>query len=404
MSKCGANEALKSLTEKTSEMADSLKDTVDLDKLEEFKAKADLIKGDIENKLLSQIPKPKNLQEELEKIKGLKEGLAVGAAVLALEKDFGKALGAGVLTGALKNVLDPVLQGAAGIAAGAEDAISDALGGKKFDICKNVPNIELDENGEPVEKAKPGAKPNEKCDKPKEVEKTVENNAEKPSTGGSQYTFDEYLQARVDFKKKRQEIITSFNKDFDKHANGVEQRLKELTKTWNKIKRKWKKADRIREKEKKYAHLADAYAGGAFVDGKYGPLKKEDLLEFAVKRVNYDYCTQLNNEVSDMEKSIFENFKFKYKMGSHPFFDNEDWYDKTKYPENFIYQWYETVFSPEKRSPGKAGQYGLHQGDKEIGDFFISEMDAVLGLYQDEEVIGYLDIMADYEAGDELKQ
>ena len=62
MSKCGANEALKSLTEKTSEMADSLKDTVDLDKLEEFKAKADLIKGDIENKLLSQIPKPKNLQ------------------------------------------------------------------------------------------------------------------------------------------------------------------------------------------------------------------------------------------------------------------------------------------------------------------------------------------------------
>ena len=78
MSKCGANEALGALNEKTKEMADTLKDSVDLSKLQEFKDKAESIKGDIQDKLVSQIPKPKNLQEELEKVKGLKEGLAVG--------------------------------------------------------------------------------------------------------------------------------------------------------------------------------------------------------------------------------------------------------------------------------------------------------------------------------------
>ncbi len=72
MSKCGANEALGALTEKTKDMADTLKDSVDLDKLQEFKDKAESIKGDIKDKLVSQIPKPKNLQVELEKIKGLK--------------------------------------------------------------------------------------------------------------------------------------------------------------------------------------------------------------------------------------------------------------------------------------------------------------------------------------------
>ena len=90
MSKCGANEALAALNEKTKEMADTLKDSVDLSKLQEFKDKAESIKGDIKGKLVSQIPKPKNLQEELEKVKGLKEGLARIHQIFAIDLELKK--------------------------------------------------------------------------------------------------------------------------------------------------------------------------------------------------------------------------------------------------------------------------------------------------------------------------
>jgi len=59
---CGVNEALKGLQDKTKEMADTLTDAVDLEKLEEFKAKAEGIADEVKGKLVSQIPEPKNLQ------------------------------------------------------------------------------------------------------------------------------------------------------------------------------------------------------------------------------------------------------------------------------------------------------------------------------------------------------
>ena len=112
---CGANEALKGLQDKTKEMADTLTDAVDLEKLEEFKAKAEGIADEVKGKLVSQIPKPKNLQVELGKLAEVKDAIGVGLAVAAIEKDFGKGLAAGVLTGALKNIVPPLLQGAAGV-------------------------------------------------------------------------------------------------------------------------------------------------------------------------------------------------------------------------------------------------------------------------------------------------
>ena len=124
---CGANEALKGLQDKTKEMADTLTDAVDLEKLEEFKAKAEGIADEVKGKLVSQIPKPKNLQVELGKLAEVKDAIGVGLAVAAIEKDFANGLAAGVLTGALKNIVPPLLQGAAGVVQDAKDAISDAV-------------------------------------------------------------------------------------------------------------------------------------------------------------------------------------------------------------------------------------------------------------------------------------
>ena len=72
---CGANESLKGLQEKTKEMADTLTDAVDLEKLEEFKAKAEGIADEVKGKLVSQIPKPKNLQVELGKLAEVKDAI-----------------------------------------------------------------------------------------------------------------------------------------------------------------------------------------------------------------------------------------------------------------------------------------------------------------------------------------
>ena len=44
---CGTNEALKGLQDKTKEMADNLSSAVDLDKLDEFKAKAEGIADEL---------------------------------------------------------------------------------------------------------------------------------------------------------------------------------------------------------------------------------------------------------------------------------------------------------------------------------------------------------------------
>ncbi len=395
MSKCGANEALGALNEKTKEMADTLKDSVDLSKLQEFKDKAEAIKGDIKGKLVSQIPKPKNLQAELEKVKGLKEGLAVGAAVLAIEKDFGKALGAGVLTGALKNVLDPVLQGAAGIAAGAEDAISDALGGKTFDICKNVPNLELDENGEPKEKAKVSAKPNEKADKPKEVEKTVEDASQQTSLGGGQYTRTDYYVAKAHIGLEYDKVEKGVSKFIKKDKLGLQKLLKEVKKYYKKIKKRYEAAGEIREKSG-YSKFFDMW-----IDGQW----PEDVLPFEEYRTylslyqDFEYSDTLTSELIDASEAMEKGLKQKNIYGAHPFFDNPDWYDKTKYPGFFVNRFYKDLYLPQKRD---TREYGLYTADKAIGDAHAKLMDELLAFWQREDIKENLAILSDYESANGL--
>ena len=390
MSKCGANEALAALNEKTKEMADTLKDSVDLSKLQEFKDKAEAIKGDIKGKLVSQIPKSKNLQAELEKVKGLKEGLAVGAAVLAIEKDFGKALGAGVLTGALKNVLDPVLQGAAGIAAGAEDAISDALGGKTFDICKNVPNLELDENGEPKEKAKVSAKPNEKADKPKEVEKTVEDAAEKPSSGGSKHTRSDYYRAKGLIAFEFDQIEKGLHK-FAKSDLGFIGLRKKRDKEYKKVKKKHLKAVEIMKKSN-YKVLFDMWNDGQWPEDVYPFEKYKNLLQIIQ---DDEYSTALSIELYDISEAIENGNIARNILGAHPFFDNADWYDKTKYPNHMIFRYFEELYLPQKRD---TRGYGLCTADKAIGDAHADLMDGILEFWQREDVKEKLVIIAEYES------
>jgi|TARA_B100001093_G_scaffold78463_1_gene69594 hypothetical protein len=395
MSKCGANEALGALTEKTKDMADTLKDSVDLDKLQEFKDKAESIKGDIKDKLVSQIPKPKNLQVELEKIKGLKEGLAVGAAVLAIEKDFGKALGAGVLTGALKNVLDPVLQGAAGIAAGAEDAISDALGGKSFDICKNVPNVELDKDGEPVEKALVEAKPNEAAEKPKEVEKTVEDSSTKTSLGGGKYTQSDYYVAKAEISLAYDKVEKGVTKFIKKDKLGLTKKSKDVKKYYKKVKKKYAAAKVIAEKSgyKKFFNM--------WQDGQW----PEDVFPFEEYRTylslyqDYEYTDTLTSELIDGSSAMEKGLASKNIFGAHPFFDNPDWYDKTKYPGFFVYRFYDELYLPIKRD---SREYGLYTADKAIGDAHGKLMDELLAFWQREDIQEQLAILADYETANGL--
>ena len=391
MSKCGANEALGALNEKTKEMADTLKDSVDLSKLQEFKDKAEAIKGDIKGKLVSQIPKPKNLQAELEKVKGLKEGLAVGAAVLAIEKDFGKALGAGVLTGALKNVLDPVLQGAAGIAAGAEDAISDALGGKTFDICKNVPNLELDENGEPVEKAKVSAKPNEKADKPKEVEKTVEDAAEKPSSSGGQYTRSDYYQAKGFIAFEYDTLEKGIVKFVEKDDLGHKKIQKKLDKAYKKVEKKYQKAVEIMKKSN-YKTLFDMWHDGQWPEDVYPFEKYREILSIMQDK---EYSAALTADLASASMAMEKGNIKKNIVGSHPFFDNSDWYDKTKYPNHFVYKFFEELYLPERRD---IRGYGLYTADKAIGDAHAGLMDGLLDFWKREDIKEKLAILADYES------
>ena len=386
---CGTNEALKGLQDKTKEMADNLSSAVDLDKLDEFKAKAEGIADEVKGKLVSQIPKPKNLQVELGKLSQVKDAIGVGLAVAAIEKDFGKGLAAGVLTGALKNIVPPVLQGAAGVIGDAKDAISDALGGKEFDICKNVPNLELDENGEPVEKAKVSGKASEKADPPKELEKTVEDSTKLPSSSGSKYTEDDYRTARVKIYIELNDFKGGFNKKYKKSEYSWQKLEKKMMKFYKRNKRKFDKAVKKKESLKKYPNLSEMILAAEDIS----PLTFEMYVEHYQNIINFKYASGLLDEIAENIDAIDNNLRYKEYYGFHPLFTNDDWYDKSKYPNHFIYKFYEELYSEQLRD---VNGYGFAIADKAIGDFHGEFHDSVLEFWQREDIQEHLVIVSDY--------
>ena len=387
---CGTNEALKGLQDKTKEMADTLTDAVDLDKLEEFKAKAEGIADEIKGKLVSQIPKPKNLQAELAGLSKFKDAIAVGAAVAAIEKDFGKGLAAGVLTGALKNILPPLLQGAAGVITDAKDAISGALGGKEFDICKNIPNLELDDKGEPVEKAKVEAKPNTAAETQPEFEATVVDSTTEPSTSGSQYTEAEYSEAKAHLILEMNDFKGDFNSKAKKNKNSWQKLKKVLMKFYKKNKKKFDELKPIRESQKKYPKIADMIVDGADIS----PLTVEIYTENYQNMANYKYACAVFNEVVENLEAINSNLMYRQYYKFHPLFANDDWNDKTKYPGHFIYKFYEHLLDPLKRDPD---QYGFAIADKAIADFHSELMDDILAFWKRDDIAEAIKIVSDYD-------
>lgn len=384
---CGVNEALKGLQDKTKEMADTLTDAVDLEKLEEFKAKAEGIADEVKGKLVSQIPEPKNLQVELGKLAEVKDAIGVGLAVAAIEKDFAKGLAAGVLTGALKNIVPPLLQGAAGVIQDAKDAISDALGGKEFDICKNIPNLELDEDGEPVEKAKVEAKPNEKADTQEKVEPTVEDNSKKESSGGGPLTLEEFNAMNKEISDGAAAIMDEYNKVGSKEPYG-----KAFTKAANLESQNKNKANlrnlQFEMNEQGWFSPVDMFINNAM---------SEEIMDWyfphyqtiADKTYAHALVYQINNNLTSIETGLAYAGKGLYKM-----FDQPDWHDETKYPNMFIYKFFKNSNSTELRD---ALGYGFRKGDEAIGATHRDLMRKILDYYKSDDVQEKLKQKAAYQ-------
>ena len=373
---CGANEALKGLQDKTKEMADTLTDAVDLEKLEEFKAKAEGIADEVKGKLVSQIPKPKNLQVELGKLAEVKDAIGVGLAVAAIEKDFAKGLAAGVLTGALKNIVPPLLQGAAGVVQDAKDAISDALGGKEFDICKNIPNLELDEDGEPVEKAKVEAKPNEKADTQEKVEPTVEDNSKKPSSGGGKITLDEFKALNKEISEGAAAIMDEYNKVGSKEPYG-----KAFTKQAYLESREKNKANlrnlQFTMNEQGWMDPVDMFINNAM---------DEEIIDWYFPHyqtlADKSYANALVFKINRNLKSIEGGLEFAGK-GLYRQFDQDDWHDHTKYPNMFIYQFFKHSRDMNVRD---ALGYGFRKGNENIAEVHEALFKKILDYYKSDEV------------------
>lgn len=397
---CGTNEALKGLTDKTKAMADTLNNAVNLDELEAFKAKAEGIAEEVKGKLVSQIPKPKNLQTELAALGNLGDAISVGLAVAAIEKDFGKGLGAGVLTGALKNIVPPLLQGAAGVIQGAEDALSGALAGagKSFDVCKNVPNLEIDDSGEPVEKAKVEAKAAGPAETPPKVEPTIVDSTTEPSIGTSKYTNNEYASANADLILAQIDLKKKFKNDTKKSNLGYKKTLNKFKGYLKKNKKKLAKVTKIREAGKKHATNADLFIAGEW---------PEEVCPFSLYKEGYKlqanmlYATALHGEIGDNNTAIEGGLTYKEYHGFHPLFAFDDWTDKTKYPNHFVYKWYQNIYDEKKRD--EKG-YGFELADKAIGDFYSEQFDEFLAFYDRDDIKGYIEIVTDYKYAGRTKE
>lgn len=263
MALCGKNESVTALKGQSDGIKAQLKGG--LGALDDLAAKADAQLGFIEGNLKSQIPKPENLQEKLAGLNGL-SGTAMAEAVAGIKEKFGGALpdidsfiGASItdptakaaaglkfnvpgvegLTGR-QSLLGGIIAGGVAAAAGQSDAVlgdqsdllndpassltsalpsdpTSALAGvagvpevPKFDICAEVPNLELKPGTtEVVEKALVAKTPNIKNEPAPVVVPTLVAKEKEPSQSGSGVSNDAYTEALTKDLKAKSDITSA---------------------------------------------------------------------------------------------------------------------------------------------------------------------------------------------------
>lgn len=186
---CGKNEALDKITEGQNAFKKKLNGG--LDALDSLAAEADTQLGFLEDELKSQIPTPESLQEKLADLGG-GSSLDIAKKVKDIKDKFGDSIG-NIDDFISASIVDPVAKAAAGLAHNIDAALG--FGDTSFDICKNVPNLELDADGNVIEKAAVAKIANGNNTEAKAVEKTVKNKNKDSSTSGSGISREEFVEA-----------------------------------------------------------------------------------------------------------------------------------------------------------------------------------------------------------------
>ena len=187
---CGKNAALDKITEGQNAFKKKLNGG--LDALDALAAEADQQLGFLEDELKSQLPTPESLQEKLADLGGTTP-LEIEGKVKDIKEKFGDVVD-DIDSFISASIIDPVSKAAAGLAHNIDEALG-FLEGDSFDICKNVPNLELDADGNVIEKAAVAKIANGKNTEAKAVEKTVKDKNKDASTSGSGVSREEYVQA-----------------------------------------------------------------------------------------------------------------------------------------------------------------------------------------------------------------
>ena len=188
---CGKNPALDKITEGQNAFKKKLNGG--LDALDSLAAAADKQLGFLEDELKSQTPTPESLQEKLADL-GSANPLEIEGKVKDIKEKFGGAL-PDIDSFIGTSIKDPTAKAAAGLKFNVP-AVPGVPEVPKFDICKDVPNLELDADGTVIEKAAVAKIANVKNIEAKAVEKTVKDKNKDSSTSGSGVSREEFVEAQ----------------------------------------------------------------------------------------------------------------------------------------------------------------------------------------------------------------
>lgn len=198
---CGKNPALDKITEGQNAFKKKLNGG--LDALDSLAAAADKQLGFLEDELKSQTPTPESLQEKLADLDSTNP-LEIEGKVKDIKEKFGDSI-SGIDDFISASIVNPVAKAAAGLA----HSIDAALGfdDTSFDICKDVPNLELDADGNVIEKAAVAKIANGKNTEAKAVEKTVKDKNKDSSTSGSGVSREEFVEANKQTVVSKRSIV-----------------------------------------------------------------------------------------------------------------------------------------------------------------------------------------------------
>lgn len=337
---CGKNLALDKITEGQNAFKKKLNSG--LDSLDALAAEADQQLGFLEDELKSQLPTPESLQEKLADLAGTTP-LEVEGKVKDIKEKFGDSIG-NIDDFISASIVDPVAKAAAGLAHNIDAALG--FGDTSFDICKNVPNLELDADGNVIEKAAVAKIANGNNTEAKAVEKTVKDKNKDSSTSGSGVSREEFVVANKQTVVSMRLIVNegpdSYNELYTLPAQKEFTEFKKANRKANRIVRKagfaknvsaymkkvkdpdpivvkYFEEDKILNKKKKFHHqvLVDLTHLGVSLESKAlrNNLKPEDTDEKSnTKLFYYADLYKIYDEKGDDGKVVIE---FIEKLKAH---------------------------------------------------------------------------------------